>query len=254
MRPSAPSLVVGEVSHARRQPLPDRFRHTHYQWLVDVDDLPRLPWPLGALARFDSSDHLSGAGAVDEHGSGISGDVRRFLADSGRPVPEGTRILMLTSPRSLGYTFNPLTVFYCLDADNRLGTAVLEVHNTYGERHAYVLAPDADGNADVDKDFYVSPFNDLSGSYAVRLRLDDRRVSVSIRLDRDGETVFTAASTGSPRPATARSVVALALRHPLMTYRVPVLIRWHGVGLWLRRLPVMPRPAHRSALPEESAR
>jgi DUF1365 family protein len=249
-----PSLVVGEVSHARRQPITQRFRHTHYQWLVDVDHLPRLPRPLGPLARFDPTDHLSGGEASDEHGSGIAGDVRRFLAEHGSPVPDGTAILMLTHARSLGHAFNPLTVFFCLDAENRLGTAVLEVHNTYGERHAYVLAPDADGNAEVDKEFYVSPFNDLSGSYAVRLRLDARRVSVSIRLDRDGETVFTAASTGSPRPATARNVLALALRHPLMTYRVPVLIRWHGVGLWLRRLPVTKRPTSRSALTQESAR
>jgi DUF1365 family protein len=160
---------------------------------------------------------------------------------------------MLTHARSLGHAFNPLTVFFCLDAENRLGTAVLEVHNTYGERHCYLLRLDG-SRARVDKEFYVSPFNDLSGSYAVRLRLDARRVSVSIRLDRDGETVFTAASTGSPRPATASNVLALALRHPLMTYRVPVLIRWHGVGLWLRRLPVTKRPTSRSALTQESAR
>ena len=249
-----PSLVVGEVSHARRQPLLHRFSHRHYQWLVDVDALPRLPWPLAGLARFDPSDHLSGGGAADHHGAGIAGDVRRFLAERGSPVPEGTRILMLTSPRSLGYTFNPLTVFYCLDAEDRLGTAVLEVHNTYGERHAYVLAPDAEGNADVDKDFYVSPFNDLSGSYAVRLRLDAAHVAVAIRLDRGGDTVFTAAATGTPRLATARALAALTLRHPFMTYRVPVLIRWHGVRLWLRRRPIMKRPQHRSTLTQESAR
>ncbi|KGN31342.1 hypothetical protein N802_04430 [Knoellia sinensis KCTC 19936] len=254
VRPSTPSLVVGEVSHARRQPVVHRFRHRHYQWLVDVDDLPRLPWPLTSLARFDPRDHLAGGGAVDRHGIGIAGDVRRFCSERGRPLPDGTRILMLAHARALGHAFNPLTVFFCLDAEDRLGTAVLEVHNTYGERHSYVLAPDADGNASVDKAFYVSPFNDLSGSYAVRLRLDARRVGASIRLDRAGETVFTASAMGDPRPATVHSVLALSLRHPLMTYRVPALIRWHGIRLWLRRLPVVKRPSHESTPSQEAAR
>lgn len=252
--PHPPSLVEGSVAHARLTPVEHRFRHRQYQWLVDVDDLPRLPRALRPLARFDPADHLAGGATTDEHGTGISGDVRRFLAAQGRPVRADATVLMLGHARQLGAGFNPLTVFFCLDEGSTLDTAVLEVHNTYGERHAYVLAPDDAGHASTDKEFYVSPFNDTSGSYAVRLRLDARRVAVSIRLDRDGETVFTATSSGTPRPATPRALVAVAARHAPMTWRVPTLIRWHGIRLWLRRLPIVPRPTHRSNLAEEAVR
>ena len=51
------------------------------------------------------------------------------------------------------------------------GACVFEVHNTYGGRHAYLLDVDDRGRAAVDKAFYVSPFNDTSGRYDVRLRL-----------------------------------------------------------------------------------
>jgi hypothetical protein len=236
--PQVPSLIEGTVTHTRRTPLAHRFRHRHFQWLVDVDDLPRLPWPLSLLARFDADDHLDGG----RRGDGIRGDLDRFLAGRGVTLPARTRVLMLAHARSLGHVFDPLTVFWCLGPDGRLVAAVLEVHNTYRGRHAYLVDVDDTGRAVVDKAFYVSPFNDVSGSYAVRLVLDERRVAVAIRLARDGQTVLDAAMTGTPRPATGRSLVSTVARHAFMTYRVSALIRWHGVRLWMRRLPVVARP------------
>ena len=48
--PNLPALVVGRVSHARHTPLRHAFTHRHYQWLVDLDDLPHLAWPLRVSA------------------------------------------------------------------------------------------------------------------------------------------------------------------------------------------------------------
>ena len=52
---------------------------------------------------------------------------------------------MLANARVLGHVFDPLTVFWCFDPDGDLGRASFEVHNTYGERHAYLLDPDDAG-------------------------------------------------------------------------------------------------------------
>jgi DUF1365 family protein len=238
--PPVPSLVEGQVSHTRRTPVLHRFRYRHYQWLVDVDDLPRMRWPLSLLARFDPADHLDGG----LEGGGIRGDLDRFLARHGRVLPPGTTVLMLAHARSLGHVFDPLTVFWCLAPDRRLVAAVLEVHNTYGGRHAYLVEADDTGRARIDKAFYVSPFNDVSGEYQVRLVLDERRVAVSVRLRRDGETVLDAALTGTPTPASGRTLLSTAARHLSMTHRVTALIRLHGVRLWMRRLPLVPRPRH----------
>ncbi len=236
--PPLPALVVGTVSHTRYQPLRNGFRHEHFQWLVDLDAVPELAWPARLLARFDARDHLDGG----RSGGGIRGDVERFLAARGVRSEPGDRMLMLANARVLGHTFDPLSVFWCLGPDGLVRAVVLEVHNTYGGRHAYLVDLDEGGRASVAKAFYVSPFNDTSGRYDVRLRLTPDRVGVSIRLDRDGRHVMTAATTGTPVPATSRTLLATTARHLFMTQRVSLLIRWHGIRLWLRRLAVQPRP------------
>jgi uncharacterized protein len=240
--PAVPSLVVGTVSHSRRAPVQRSFEHAHYQWLVDVDDLPRVPF----LARFDAGDHLDGG----RNGGGIRGDLTRFLRGRGIELAPDDRVLMLAHARSFGHVFDPLTVFWALRPDGEVRAVVFEVHNTYGERHAYLLDTDERGRGTVDKAFYVSPFNDVSGTYAVQLVLTPEAVSVTVRLDRDGETVMTAVTRGTPQAATPRALRRLVRRHGLVTHRVTALIRAHGISLWLRRLPVVPRPRH----PEEAVR
>lgn len=239
--PPVPALVVGAVSHVRRVPLRHAFTHRAYQWLVDVDRLPELPWWLRPLARFDAADHLD-RGRL---GHGIRGDLERFLSRRGVPLDKSDRILMLANARVLGHVFDPLTVFWCLTAEGHVRAVVFEVHNTYGERHAYLLDLDESGRAETDKAFYVSPFNDVAGRYEVRLRLGPELVSVTVGLDRGGSRVLTATTRGVPRPATRRALLHVAASHLLMTQRVTALIRLHGIALWLRRLPVLPRPADR---------
>lgn len=257
--PRVPALVVGTVSHTRRTPLRDAFTYRHFQWLVDVDALPRHRWPVSLLARFDARDHLD----QGRLGGGIRGDVERFLARRGVALAPTDRVLMLANARVLGHVFDPLTVFWVLSptrsahssegetpppvegaGPEAVKAVVFEVHNTYGERHAYLLDVDDSGRATTDKEFYVSPFNDVSGTYAVRLRLEPDLVSVSVGLDRDGVRVLTATTSGTPEPATTPALLRTAARHLLMTQRVTALIRFHGIRLWLRRLPVLPRPRH----------
>lgn len=244
--PDVPALVVGAVSHTRGHPIRHAFTHRTYQWLVDLDALPELPRWLRPLARFDAADHLDGG----RLGGGIRADLERFLARRGTRLEPTDRVLMLANARILGHVFDPLTVFWCLAADGRVRAVVLEVHNTYAERHAYVLDLDERGWTRVEKAFYVSPFNDVSGTYDVRLRLGPQLVSVSVGLDRAGTRVLTAASRGVPQPATRAALLRVAATHVLMPQRVTALIRLHGIRLWLRRLPVLPRPSH----PKEAVR
>ncbi|RKT79892.1 hypothetical protein DFJ68_3370 [Terracoccus luteus] len=244
--PPLPALVDGTVTHTRRRPLVHRFTHATYQWLVDVDDLPRMPFPHSLFARFDARDHLD-RGRL---GGGLRGDVERFLAARGRVLGPDDRVVMLANARVLGHVFDPLTVFWCLRPTGEVVAVVFEVHNTYGERHAYLLDPDSAGETSVDKAFYVSPFNDVTGTYRVALTLGSERVTVGVHLDREGERVVDAVTTGVPTPATRHALAAAVRRHGLMTQRVSALIRLHGVRLWLRRLPVLPRPTH----PEEAVR
>ena len=238
--PALPALVVGRVHHTRHRPVRHSFTHRHYQWLVDLDALPTLPRALRPFSRIRPEDHLGGAATVAE----LRANVLRCLERGGLPAGEVRRVLLFAQARVLGHVFDPMSVFWCLDADDRIVGAVIEVHNTYGERHAYPVRLDASGAATVVKDFYVSPFNAAGeGEYAVRLRLSERRVAASVRLDVAGEPLLLATVAGATQPATAATLVRALVRTPLVTQRVTALIRVHGIWLWLRRLPVRPRPS-----------
>ncbi len=240
--PHLPALVVGRVSHTRHRPIRHTFTYRHYQWLVDLDQPLRLPKPLRPVAQLRAADHLSGvssaAGTPAASLAHLKAQVLTEVATAGADPAAVDRVIMLAHARILGHVFDPMSAFWCLRADGRVEAVLIEVHNTYGGRHVYALLPGQSGAAEVDKSFFVSPFNDAGGRYTIRLRLSPTRVIASVRLDRDEAPVLTAVVTGAPQPATTRQVVRTVLAMPFMTQRVSTLIRVHGIWLWLRRLPV----------------
>ena len=236
--PALPALVAGHVTHRRPGPIRHAFRHRIYQWLIDLDSVPRQPGYLRPFASFSSKDHLGDPRLT------IKANIENYLALRGVGLGDRGRVLMLAGARVLGHVFDPLSVFWCYDSSGRLACIVAEVHNTYRERHAYLLHPDEAGIAVTGKDFHVSPFFDVTGSYGLRFTLSPDRVSTTVMLRREGTVAFTATFRGRPEPATRRSLTRLLIRQPLMTQRISALIRVHGIWLWLRGLPVRPHPRH----------
>lgn len=242
--PALPALVEARIHHTRHTPLRHTFDHTAYLWLIDTDAPPQLPWWARPFTGIRGEDHLSEEPGLPQ----VKRAVIEHVADAGLDSAAVHRVLMLTGPRSLGHTFDPMTTYWCLGRADELVAVVVEVRNTYGGRHVYVL----DGErGDLDKVFVVSPFNDLDGRYLVRASLGPNRVAVSVRLVVDGNPRLTATVSGDLRPATAATLARMIARRPLMSQRVSALIRVHGIWLWLRRLPVIarPEPAHRLSAP-----
>jgi len=236
--PPLPALVAGQVTHRRPGPVRHAFRHRVYQWLIDLDNVPFQPWYLRAFARFSSADHLG------DPRQPIKRNVENYLALHGIRLGDGGQVLMLANARVLGYVFDPLSVFWCFASDGILVCVVAEVHNTYGERHAYLLRPDEAGVAVTGKDFHVSPFFAVSGTYELRFTLRPDLVATTVTLRREGAVAFSATFRGRPEPATAPALACRLIRQPLMTQRVSALIRVHGIWLWLRGLPVRAHPHH----------
>lgn len=224
------------IRHVRTEPVAKSFEHRSYSWLVDIDELPRLPRWLAPFARFEGRDHLFG-----DDGDSLRRRVDSFLADNGVDLAGG-RVTALLNARVLGYVFNPLSVFWCHDAAGRLDCVIAEVHNTYGQRHAYLVRLDGRQRAVTEKRFYVSPFNDVSGEYAMRLPEPDAQLALSVVLHREGHDPFIATMRGESIPASPANVARTQLRAPLAPLVVAARIRIKGIGLWARGLPVMPRP------------
>jgi DUF1365 family protein len=217
------------IRHTRRRPFARSFTHRSQSWVVDVDDLPDH----GVLGRFEARDHIG-----DPERS-LRENVQGFLDRHGIDV-RGGRMVLAANARAFGYCFNPISVFWCWDRDGDLAATVVEVHNTYGDRHAYLVHTDERGRGTVDKAMYVSPFHGTDGTYRVAAPVpgsNGDRLDIAVALDTDDGATFSASLSGRRSDITPLRAAPAAIRHAL-------LIRMHGVWLWLRRLPVQPRPTH----------
>ena len=152
------ALYRTRITHLRRAPVHHYFEHRSYSWFVDVDALPEMPGWLRPFARFDVQDHLWEA-PIDT----LRGRVDAFLATKGIELPGG-KVFALFQARVLGHVYNPLSLFWCHDADGVLRYVIAEVHNTHGERHAYLLPPSGVQPTMVDKKLYASACNEIRTS------------------------------------------------------------------------------------------
>lgn len=204
------ALYACEVTHVRAAPLRNTFRYPMYLWLIDVDRPPK---------GFQPRDHFGGRTLRE--------GIDAFLALHGLTAG---RIRMLAQPRVFGRVFNPLSLYWC---DTYGGPHVIaEVHNTYGGRHAYLMGP---GQTRTGKALYVSPFYPVDGEYRMSLPEPDDRLDVTITLHRSGDRPFAASVRG-------HRIRGRPLRRALAALAVPLLIRRQGIALYLRGLPVVPRP------------
>jgi uncharacterized protein len=246
-------LLHGKVRHRRLRPTDYQLEHDVFYLALDLDELdaatdrfPLLGRNRRAILSFRDADHLP------EPATDLAVDLRRHLAAEGIALPGG-RVTLVTNPRFLGYVFNPASFYLCRDSGGQLAAVVVEVHNTYLERHLYTLLPDRSGgnssersfSAQMDKELYVSPFIGPDGRYRVTIRDDGAGLRIGINEhDPDGPLLATSLVLRRRR-MTGRNLLRTVLRHPLMTQRTIALIHWHALRLWLRRVPFIRHlPAH----------
>jgi DUF1365 family protein len=203
------ALYVGSVMHRRLRPRAHNLRFRVFWILLDLDELDRLP----RTVRLFSYNRLNAVSFHDaDHGDGSTTPLRRqidrHLREAGIDNAGGS-IRLLCMPRIFGYGFNPLSIYFCHRPDESIAAILYEVHNTFGERHTYLIPVGAGVRGAIDqrcqKVFYVSPFMDMDLTYAFRVAVPGERVSVAIDTsDADGR-LLTAVLAGKPSGSDAES-------------------------------------------------
>ena len=186
-------------------------------------------------------------------GETLADYVGRKLLDAGitaRP----TRILLSCYPRVLGYMFNPLSLFYCMDQEGRCIAVMHEVHNTFGERHCYVLPVEYEVgdsaewiNQKAGKELFVSPFAHMSMHYNFRLNTPGERQIVIIRASDEQGVVVTAGYVANQVRLTANQLIRFLLMYPLLGAKVFFGIHWEALKLWCKGVPWFKHQPKRSA-------
>jgi len=244
----AAALYVGDVMHARLKQVGHRFSYRVMSLLIDLDRLevadrqtPLFGVNRRALYSFHEADH------GDRDGSSLRLYAQRCAAEHGIDLTGG-RVLLLCYPRLFGYTFNPLSVYYCYRADGQPALLIYEVRNTFGDIHAYVL-PVTRGDISPagirqtqDKRFYVSPFVEMAMRYHFRVMLPQDRVKLRILETNSEGPLLSATFNGQRRILTTRELLRSFFSLPLMTLKIIAAIHWEALRLWLKGVRLVPRP------------
>jgi DUF1365 family protein len=230
-------LLEGTVMHRRSRPVAWSMEHAVFYVALDLDELDLVDRRLRLVSRNRRNVlELRDADHWPEPADDLRATVLEHLRSAGED-PTGWRITLVTNLRVLGYVFNPASFYLCRDRAGVLRIVVVEVHNTHLERHLYTLRPRTEGPrfvASMEKDFYVSPFIDMEGTYTVHVQDQRSRLRIAINEKQGGEPLLATSLVLTRRPMTNRMVLRMLLRHPLSTQRTIGLIHLHALRLWRR--------------------
>jgi len=239
-------IYSGKVMHARRNPVIHRWVFPFYFYALDLDELPELA---GTIHGFGfnhwrpvwlrEKDYLLGSGPLRRQ-------LSQFIDGS-----EINRIILVTVARFLTRVFNPVSFYYCLRADGSPVCLVAEVNNTFGERHLYVLESGTTFPVICrhEKQFHVSPFNDMTGHYEFTFSEPGDHLNIEIRLVRNGAVIMDAAMWGTGKPLTTGNLWRVVLRHPFTAGLTMPRIIWQAALLhYKKKLPIFHKPVPISSM------
>ena len=241
---ATPLIGFGQVRHTRVRPKRHAFSYDTFFLLLPLRSLRAHPESAGALAfnrrgalSFFESDHGDGRSLQD---GGALGWLDALLQAEGILDATGEAWLHCY-PRVWGYTFKPVSFWYCHRADGTLRAIVVEVNNTFGERHCYLLDHPRYGvELQTQKVFHVSPFCSVAGRYRfrfVRSRQGERDRTV-VRIDHDDEDgpLLLTSVSGDLLPVSTQTVRRALWGYPVMTLAVMARIHWQALRLWTKRV------------------
>lgn len=239
------ALYTGSVVHRRLRPKAHRLRYRVFYLLLDLDALPALAQRLRlfSIGRFNffgfyPRDHLF------SRSGDLHSEVKTILRNAGLETDDGP-IRLLTTPRILGYGFNPLSIFFCYRENGALQAILYEVHNTFHERHCYLFS--IEDAAPVlrhvcAKAFYVSPFLQPDLHYAFRVTSPDRGCRIAISVADATGPLLVATQSLERQSLDDRALLRIFLLYPLQSLKVIVAIHYEALLIWLKGVSVHLHP------------
>lgn len=253
------AIYEGFVKHLRFQPQPHGFRYKVFMMYLDLDELPDLfnnskNWSYATKnwAWFKRSDYYGDAQKP------LKQEISTLVQQATGSEPRGA-IRLLTNMRYFGHCFNPVSFYYCFEADGiTLQAIVSHITNTpWGEDYAYVHDFNHDSktgktikktrNGEIlifkfNKQFHVSPFMPMDIQYDWAFKHEANQLLIHMKNFKDGEQVFNATLALERKEITQSSLNWILIHYPFMTIKVVAAIYWNALLLWIKRVPFYSNP------------
>jgi uncharacterized protein len=237
---TVPHIGFGQVRHKRVKPVEHAFAYPTYFLMLPMRSLAKEPST--AIKR----NHWATLSFYDkDHGDGRTDSLAwldELLQSEGIADATG-EVWLHCYPRVFGYTFKPVSFWYCHRADGTLRAIVVEVNNTFGERHCYLLDKPVFGvEQTASKVFHVSPFNHVEGSYRFRFMASDNNTLARVDYDDATGPLLETSISGELETLTQKNIRKALWRYPMMTFGVIARIHWQAFKLWQKRLTYVTKP------------
>jgi DUF1365 family protein len=242
------AIYSGEVLHHRFYPRRNRFIYRMSSFLFDLDKLNETAQrcKLFSVNKFNIFSFY-----YRDYGNGIGEAPRQYLERALREHGVNDTLgsaSLLCYPRILGFTFNPLSVYYCYSEHRQLFAILYEVSNTFKERHTYLIpVSESEQRKGIvrqqcDKKFYVSPFIPMEVRYHFRMHLPGENIGLAIRETEQGKALLHAVFRGGRRSFSDKELINNFFSLPLMTIKAVAGIHWEALKLFIKGVKLVPRP------------
>ena len=231
------SIYNGKVIHKRFKPKEHFFKYSVFSLLIDLSELNQLDKEIKFfsfnkfnLISFYEKDHGS------RDGSSLVAWVKKNLEANNIHFKD-VKIKLLCYPRIFGYVFNPLSVFFIYNSNEKLISILYEVKNTFGEQHTYIFKVEDDVKLfqhNCSKKFHVSPFIEMDCNYFFRILKPEDKMSVIIDQYQANEKILYASQDGKRVDFNSKELLKSYLKHPLMTFKIISAIHFEAFKLWTK--------------------
>lgn len=228
-------LLKSKIIHQRLIKPPYQFHYPAFHILVNMSEATQSTSLFFSFDKFNLYSFYNKDFSVQK--------ITELLIQHKVKIETPT-IFLLTMPRILGYSFNPISIWYVFNQDV-LVSIITEVHNTFKEKHFYVFTYKdrslLNNKLYKDKAFHVSPLLNMDNHYEFIFD-NQRNIKVIINEYHQENCILKTSLICQPVLFSNFYLLKNFMLLPFFTLRIVFNIHYQALKIKLRGATYYPKP------------